>query len=350
MRTRVLRIVVFALLLLECSVELASADPVRFRVVPLGLAGDATGINESGAVTVTADVQGDAFLVNGRDIVPIPGGAVAAAVNDKGTVTGFDVGTRPYVWNGGDLRFLSPPVQGFALDINNSDVVAGQVEGEPTIWRDGNPQRIFGGGPFGSANSINDKGTVVGGIDTALCCFGEAFIWREGQGAQLLGENTNALGVNEHDVVVGQAFSSSGHEIGFFLDPEFGLSNFELPQGAIDLTPFAISDANWVVGKAFVPGDDEEQIPRPRGFVSFGFGPVLYLDDLVQTGWTIFSANDINNKGQIAATAFDPRSRTTVAVRLDPVEPVPEPTTLLLLGFGAAALGRRAWVFGSDRN
>jgi hypothetical protein len=324
--------------------EVARADPIMFfRVVPL-IQGEATGINERGAVTV--NTPDGPSLVDGQRIVRIHGASLATAVNDRDEVTGQSTTLHPYRWANGVLQPLVAQA-GIGYDINNHGVVAGEEGGGPraTIWRNGLSRPIVSKEQISTASGINNRGEVVGGIfDPALGFEGNrAFIWSDAAGLQLLGANSFALDINDGGVVVGQAFSAAGGEVGFWFDPLRGFSNFELPPAAVGLLPLAVNDANWIVGNVLVPSDDEERIPIPRGFVSIGFGRPLFLDDLttLEEGWRIAGASDVNNRGQIAAIAVHP-FRGTMAVRLDPVEPIPEPATILLLAPFAAGVVARA--------
>ena len=293
-----------------------------FEVVPLGLSGYPSGINERGLVTVTTD-SGGAYLTDGVSLALVEGAASVTAVNAGGAVIGQSnqIVGQPYIWRREAMQLLPVGSYGEVWDVNNRGVVAGQADGAATIWRDGLRISVLEHRAFSLSAAINNSGAVAGFIDDSeLGLDGiQAFIWRENRGVQFLGPRTAALDINERGTVVGQAFTMAGVEVGFFFEPRHGLSHFELPETAVALTPYAINNSNWVVGSLMVPSDDEEQIPIPRAFLSFGAGPALLLDDYVRLldGWTITFAYDINNRGQIAAVASHP-FEGTMAVRLDP--------------------------------
>jgi probable HAF family extracellular repeat protein len=74
------------------------------------------------------------------------------------------------------------------------------------------------GGTFSEANSINDRGSVVGGSYTANDVATQAFIYRHGRMTDLGtlgGQDSMATGINDEGAVVGSATTSAGALHGF---------------------------------------------------------------------------------------------------------------------------------------
>ena len=93
-----------------------------------------------------------------------------------------------------------------------------------------------------------------------------------------------------------------------------------------------INDAGQVVGQS-----------NGHAFL-FINGKLTDLNSLIpaSSGWNLWIANAINNKGQIIGTGTNPNGATR-AFLLTPVSEAPEPTSLTLLSLGALGLAGHAW-------
>src|SRR3954467_12787904 len=179
-------------LLTGCAAE---AEPLRFKVTPLGVDGESLGINNAGTVAVTGAGDQGGFIADGKRVTRIATAASARAINDAGQVTGNAKNGQPFIWKNGSLQHLSGAAA-VPYDINAEGVAAGGVNSDAVIWRRGVPVKIAPGARFSVANGINNAGVVVGGIDDE---FGrsEAFFWTEATGLLTLGHLPGSSGLND---------------------------------------------------------------------------------------------------------------------------------------------------------
>lgn len=285
-----------------------------------GANSSASGINDLGQVVGSADGAdgyGHGFIYSGGAMNAMSGGTYLQpyGINNSGAITGTmfagdpaPSSQRAFIWSSGsvtDLGTLSygDNSRGFAIN-NHGDVVgaaANMVEGapnfpeDPFVYRNGVMTGLGNlGGPWSAATSINDQGQVVGylGVDSFPGNPGDiyprsAFLYENGQMHMLEG--------------VPMEWSSVANDI---------------------------NNLGQIVG--YTGGAD--------GGFSFVYdkGEVVDLNTLIDpaSGWTITSANAINDVQQIAANAC--RAGICQAVRLDLVSAVPEPPVFALLAAGLA--------------
>jgi probable HAF family extracellular repeat protein len=250
-------------------------------------------INDSGIVAGSANLAGDTIghaSIWDRDLTHVTdlgtlGGSSSAAlwlnesnqvVGDSGTANGVDV--HAFLWDRGklvDLGALGGSTS-FATGINNSGLIVGQsdtstvldpVFGIPTFhgfrWDRGvlkDLGEIFGG-HFNYAESVNDRGDIVGGADLAGDLTGHAFIIRNGSiidlGTVPGDTNSAALGLNNRGQVVGIS------SLSFSPPPSPPVDNFECPCHAViwqdgkatDLNTLIPSNSGWQLINAVAIND-----------------------------------------------------------------------------------------------
>lgn len=306
----------------------------------------ATGISPAGIVTgLYQDSQraARAFVWQSgiaRDIGGMPGVPLASvAVNDQGAVAGFGSQLGFRAENG---RVTNLPSLGgtnsAARDINNAGVVVGEASSNDStihaaMWV-GTAVTDLGtlGGWFGRALGINEMGQIVG---TTVNDQGEkvAFKWTPTLGMRMLPRPVpdaalmEAVAINNRDEAVGTAtvLPTGSDEIsqqfrGYVWGAGGGAADLgdltpPLSSTVVAITPTAINDVGQVVG--IVTGQQDDS----TAFVWHN-GVMRDLNSLVDPtlGYRIFSATDINNSGQIAATGI--RNGRARALLLSPLVPV----------------------------
>jgi probable HAF family extracellular repeat protein len=202
----------------------------------------------------------------------------AQAINDVGQIVGtsssFDAGGSPqitlhaFIWN---------PVSGmvelgtlggansWAYEINNSGQVVGYAENaagrsRAFLWTSGGGLQDLGtlGGNESRAYSINNSGKVVGVAQNAAG-YWRAFSWTAGGGMEDLGtlggNESEAKGVNDAGAVVGSARNSSGEQHACLWVPGEPILDLGIPTGGYYSYSTAINSYGDIIGVAdFTPG------------------------------------------------------------------------------------------------
>jgi probable HAF family extracellular repeat protein len=228
-----------------------------------------------------------------------------------------------------DLGTLGGAEESWAYDIND----AGRVVGESHAANA--PSRAFITGPDGAgmtdlgtlggnsshAYGINDMGQVVGESTARTNPYqGHAFITGpDGVGMTALGTLggfSRAFGINEMGQVAGVAEFSTLRFHAFITGPNgVGMTDLGTLGGDYSIA-YGINDAGQVVGESTIAnGQTHAFITGPNGVGMTDLNSVVNPP----TGLTFFSANAINNNGQLAAVG---------------VVPEPEMYAMLLSGLG----------------
>jgi len=173
--------------------------------------------------------------------------SAAFGINDVGTIVGTSA-SAAVTWQNGIVTALPSGQGGQANAINSAGVIAGIVDGMPVMWNNGLPTTLPlpSGATSGAAVALNDADTAAGHY--YLPNAGDyACTWQNGKLTGLLGlsgGSGDALAINAAGTVVGQ---SNGHAVVWRNGKVTDLNSF-LPSGS---------------------------------------------------GWVLYSANGINDRGQI---------------------------------------------------
>ena len=296
-----------------CAVSIAAnAAPPKWTIAEIGSFGtnisQGTAVNNRGQVVGTsnkvilpfhwAGVSRCLLWENGamQDIgAPAFDFCQALGITDRGTVLAWTGGgDQAWLWKDGTWTFAS---RGLPMSINRFDAVAGQYwngAGYRGFYaRDGVMFEIGTlGGNMSSASAVNDKGYVVGGasVNDALG-IGHAYVWKDGVMTDLGTlpgfEDSHAVDINNHGVIVGYSSTTFDDRTGFIADVKGGMRPIGIGGWS---QPSAINDRGAIVGRA-----------NNKAFL-YDNGTLIYLDDIPEVraaGWTFLTPMDINDRGWI---------------------------------------------------
>ena len=310
-------------------------------------------INNAGQITGQYIVQGGAptaYLSEGRGLraLPVmPGYATGAiSINDVGGVAGTAVDSedmrRPeqaFYYSGNQMRQLgtlggawsrSAAVNNAGQVIGLSANASGQVRA--FLYTDGQMSDLSATVPGGLAIEpfdINARGDITG----TWVVDGEprGFLYASGEWTDLGdigGLNAYPRRLNDEGWVTGDAIRVDNRDAPFLYTPADGMVELTFPNDAFQLVGRGINNLGEVVGDGY-----SDHGPCCT-FLSHN-GVTTELNNLLEpgSGWSIYQAVAINDRGQIAG--YGCGAPGCMVVRLDPV---PEPATYAML------LGGLAWL------
>jgi probable HAF family extracellular repeat protein len=305
------------------------------RMTDLGTLGGtmsgATDINDRGTVVGMSNIapgshQFDAFLERGgklTDLGPVNQGVVlggSVSINADGVVSGISAG--------GFDAFI---------ERHGSDIDLGSLAGLGSLARD-----------------LNASGQVVGLSGTGVLpaangrsqptVFFHAFRASHGTMSDLGtlgGANSSANSINDRGAVVGYSFTANDAAIHAFLYSHGTMTDLGT-LGGRDSVAAAINDKGAVVGGSLT------SISANHGFID-QHGRMVDLNSLIpaSSGFVITNAQDINDRGQIVAEGYETSApRDHLAFLLDPTGPtrelhgrggLPSEARIALASFGHSA-------------
>lgn len=268
-------------------------------------------INDSGQVVGWSDLVGDndsnGFIYSGGALTAIRGRfSAASAINNSGQVVGSSL-FGAFLFSNGEMRSAGPNRHASAHDINEAGQITGIApllspeqgfSGHAYLYNGGRTDLgTLPGGTYSEGNSLNNVGQITGSssIDLDFSCTGvrptHAFLYSKGTMAD--------LGTLSGDICSGMSFG------------------------------IGINDAGQVVGNS-----------DGRAFL-YSDGVMTDLNGKLpaESGWTLTSAADINENGQIVGTGLLNGQTRAFLLELDTVAVVPLPTSWLMMLSGLMALG-----------
>ncbi len=282
------------------------------------------------------------------------------AVNDAGVVVGEsnNDSSNAFIWDSAngirELFSIAGTSSGVAHDINNNNLIVGissnGLASRPTLYTP-NGSGGFAASDLGSLDGqnntlgrawgINDAGTAVGVSrrQTTPTSVSQATRWQNGAitnlGSLQPDSFSEAFAINESGVAVGTAVNGAtggGTSIRRAVRFDNGTVTDLGSLGRTFSEAKDINDAGTIVGfTTNISGS-------PQAAFVFEDGVMIDLNTLIPagSGWTLTSAEGINDNGDIAG--FGTFGGNTRAFLLTPI---PEPTSMALLGLGGLAMLRR---------
>lgn len=339
---------------------------VRYTVTDIGvLPGytayvQAMGINNNGQIVGYCQRSGDwknhAFLwqrdTGLQDIGTLGGtDAMALGINNCGQIVGGSTNNivfpsdpkghhfHAFLWqNSSGMHDIlnDGGYKSYGRGINDNGQVVGvyrglDCDGDPSnpyafIWQNGGVPQIFA--PGFEPSGINNAGQVAGRLSRN----GKwgAYIWQSSTGLQNIGtlsgdNNAFTSGINDKGEVVGYSWSTTSYRSHAFLWQQ---NNGMQDLGSLSSNGCEASDINnngQIVGTS-----------NNCAFIWQSGTGMVDLNTLVDpsSGWVLNEAIGINDNGWIIGSGTNPAGD----IRAFLLTPVPEPSTLVLMGVAAVSL------------
>lgn len=323
-------------------------------------------VNNAGEVLGT-DFQANMLVWRDGASSAVPGTVGAhgwpAAFNDAGVVVGSapvgPYGTQHAMsWSGGQARdlgtlannitepFGGPDSYGYGINKAGQIVGTSAASNDPitfaTVWNNGTATNLGALDPrLGStAFDINNKAQAVGVSWVMAKASSRAVMWQNGAIIEL----SSRTDVDSSAVAINDAGQSAGY-VGSHAAMWQGTSLQELGaiSGGTSSRAKAINNAGWVVGSSGYMSSSVDHAVLWVDGRAIDLNSLL-TDEQRAAGWTLTSADAINDQGWIAGKALigDPHLGNTHGYLLS-VSAVPETGTLsmMLVALGGAVAGRR---------
>jgi probable HAF family extracellular repeat protein len=289
---------------------------------------------KGGVLTDLGDLDNDANVTSGGS------GSRAVALNGSDQIVGWSYTfmgelQRPVLWQNGKIQDLGiftvyPDVE--STNINTAGQIVGfatGINGDPSfptlawLFHNGSVTTLPTlGGLNAEAWGINDVGQIVGAADVDAT-FTHACVWHNGTvrdlGALPGAQFSEAVAINASGVAVG--FSTVVETVDGFTE-DFGdrravvFQNGKVTNLTPDVPSFNDAHASAINTAGLIVGDKAGRAFLWRNGVGTDLNTLIPSN----AGVVLLSANGINDKGQIAATAVPTGSSSnTVGVLLTPL-------------------------------
>ena len=341
-------------------------------LAPLARQADWYGINNAGAIVGMVDRQLSVYSNGALASFELPyagGNGIAIKINNSGAITYSDYvfgGTesrRAYLFQNGvaqSVESLYPNVYNggsYAMAINDSGVVAGvgsHYKGDCTDsycenWRPWNRAIVYKdgktidlgtlGGDTAIATGINNQGVVVGTSDAGSFPPSSVFIYANGTMQALGRDSTEPVTINDASQIIGTSYQRDPTTLAVKYEAWlYDHGNFaSLGLAGESNIALDLNNAGQVIGKN----------KSDSRYWLYWDGKTIDLNTLLSDeDWRITGVIDLNDQGQILATAARPDGGLSY-VLLTPDQPpvllpaVPEPGTYAMLIGGLGVLA--AW-------
>jgi len=293
-----------------------------------GFRGEAQGINNSGEIvgSTLSGTGGPGFLYSGgamSDIGTLGGNySIAYAINSSGQFVGSAYGPsggrQAYLDSNGvmsSLGVLPGDVGSAALALNNLGVIVGESYNSGGIasafvWAGGTMSAIPTlGGRVSAAYGVNDAGLIVGASTLAGDQSAHAFEDLNGTVTDLGtlgGSSSYALAVNSAGTIVGESRIAGDGAVHAFVDQNGVMKDLGTLPGMPNSVATGINANGDIVGYAYNDANLATQGMTEHAFL-YRNGVMYDLNTLFASiGWTLGSANGINDSDQIVGGGTNP--------------------------------------------